>query len=133
MTTVQAPTTFTVPLPPRELSPNARVHWAAKASATSEYRQAVKVFGLAYRRKHHLETFVRARVSLVFAIKGGRGVAYCPRDEANAVAAFKAGYDGIVAAGFVQDDSAKYMHMGGVAILRTKGPYVLVTIEDVAP
>jgi hypothetical protein len=32
---------FDVPLPPREVSQNARVHWSARARATREYRRTV--------------------------------------------------------------------------------------------
>ncbi len=33
-------TTVTLPWPPKELSPNARVHWAVKARITKKYKEA---------------------------------------------------------------------------------------------
>ena len=38
--------TFTVPLPPKELSPNARAHWRAKNAAKQAYAETVYVMGV---------------------------------------------------------------------------------------
>lgn len=124
--------TFDVPLPPPELSPNARVHWGQRSRATAQYREMTGWLAkLARNRKLGDIDWAKCQVSLVFCTKGGKGRFYQPRDEANAVAAFKAGYDGIIVdAGFARDDSAKFMEMGPVTIDSTRGPWVEVTIEE---
>jgi len=38
--------TVTLRLPPKELSPNARVHWKKKATATRQYREAAYLLAL---------------------------------------------------------------------------------------
>jgi hypothetical protein len=70
-------------------------------------------------------------VSLTFCIKGGRGIGYQPRDIPNAIAAFKAGFDGMVDAGLLVDDSSRHMEIGSVAIVSTRGPFVEVALEVV--
>lgn len=107
-------------IPPRELSPNARVHWAAKARATKRYRY---------------ESFVEWKKAIMHA--GGwtpipvelrveythfrRADGYLPMDEENAIAAIKAAIDGMVDAGIVPTDSAKWLRVGRLVIIPTKG------------
>lgn len=44
--------TITLPLPPRTLSPNARVHWMAKARAVRSYRRLAMVEARRAARPH---------------------------------------------------------------------------------
>ena len=131
MTTVTA-TTFTVPLPPRELSPNGREHWATKGRATADYREYVGWEAQQARKRASIEELPKVSISLVFCTKDAKGRFYQPRDIGNGVAAFKAGFDGIVDAGWMKDDSRKFLELGRVEITAERGPFVEVTIEEVS-
>ena len=122
---------FEVPLPPADCSPNGYKHWRRVSKAKREYRQAVQLAALW--KSPVCDAPERVRVSLVFGIKGARNAGlYAPRDANNAVAAFKAGFDGIVDAGLAIDDSARHMALGSVEITSEDGPWVRVIIEEVA-
>lgn len=127
---------FEVPLPPRGLSPNlngSKAHWARIMEARSEYRGTVKLLGVSQRNRTPGWTppFL-ARVSLRFGIARGplrSDGFYRPIDLGNAVAAFKAGFDGLVDAGLLREDHAEAMELGRVTISREHGPGVLVRVE----
>lgn len=139
--------TFTVPLPPRALMPNQNMHWRIKAEPTKAYRAECRQLA-----EGLFETPpTRLRMSLAFCIKGARGdcphprrkpaegkalrpcrkCPYAPHDESNALAAFKAGQDGIFDA-LGMRDSRKHLTIGGVAIDSTRGPFVEVALEVMA-
>jgi crossover junction endodeoxyribonuclease RusA len=100
-------------LPPKECSPNARVHWAVKAKAAAAYRETVRIiaqsFARAYSRTEVSTSFAlgrplpRAVVSVTFVVPDRRR-----RDKTNLAASFKAGLDGIVDAGIIVDDSHEH-------------------------
>ena len=125
--------TFEVPLPPRELSSNrSHDHWRGRAAAAREYRQVVgwSAKAMAVAERWPVAVCGVNRVSLLFGVKGARRAGlYAPRDQANAVAAFKAGFDGMVDAGLLVDDSSRYMELGSVRIDPCCGPAVVVTVE----
>ena len=131
---------FEVPLPPRQLSSNgSHGHWRGRAMATAEYRQLVgwlakaKALAMPVDERWPVAICGVNRVSLVFGVKGSRKAGrYAPRDEANAVAAFKAGFDGLVDAGLLVDDSRRYMELGEVVISSAVGPFVRVIVTPVA-
>ena len=89
-------------LPPRELSPNARVHWRVKAEFTAWYRQFSCTYALQHRfqRRTHWDTPSRAKVDITFVVPDQRR-----RDKTNLAASFKAGLDGLVDAGIIKDDN----------------------------
>lgn len=99
---------ITLPLPPKELSPNYTVgsigQRLGKAAKTKKYRQAactqvcceVVARGLLSR-----EYWPAAEVACTFYHKDTRR-----RDKDNALASLKAAFDGIADAGLVSDDSA---------------------------
>lgn len=91
---------FTLPFPPRECSPNARVHWGVKARAASEYRQTCKVLGRSAYNKGNAPLQDRVDVSITFVLTSKRR-----RDLDNLVAMFKPGMDGLVDGGLLRDDS----------------------------
>ena len=62
-------TTVTLPLPPRELSPNARVHWAARARTTRRYREAAYLVALPSRPRRPMQV---ARVTARFFFRTRR-------------------------------------------------------------
>lgn len=85
---------FTLPWPPKNLSPNARAHYMAKARSVRKYRgEAALVVG------SRLEAFVAPLVSIVFRPPDKRR-----RDLDNCLASFKAGLDGIADALGVNDN-----------------------------
>ena len=90
-------------LPPKELSPNARIHFIVKAQHTAHYRAFVKM--CAWEWKHNgydgkWEIPDKAKVDVTFVVPDKRR-----RDKTNLASAFKAGLDGIVDAGIVKDDN----------------------------
>lgn len=123
------PLVFEVSLPYRELSSNGnKGSWRRKAAMTREYREEVAI--LAAAADVWFEPPRRVKVTLEYGIKGGRAIGrYQPRDEANAIDAFKAGYDGLVDAGIAISDAAKHMAIGGATINSKAGPWVRVVVE----
>lgn len=86
----------TLPLPPGQLSPNARGHWAKKDRAVKAYRtlaaNAVRLVG-------RVPEWPGATMAAVLYMP----TANTPDDD-NAAASLKAARDGIADAGLVQDD-----------------------------
>lgn len=135
--------TFQVPLPPRRLSPNGgHGHWTS--TRRTDYREMVAETAIVERVNQRWgEPAQRVRVSLVFGTKHTRQQRqlqardpqdrdYLPVDVPNAVSAFKAGFDGLVDAKFFADDNHHVMSLGSVEICAEHGPWVRVTIEELA-
>lgn len=107
------PRTLTVvlPLPPRELSSNARVHWAQKARATAAYRELAFWTACQTMGRTYGPPMQRASLSVVIEI-GARtrhdGL-YAAKDPSNALHSLKAAIDGVVAAEAIVDDAAQYL------------------------
>lgn len=91
--------TITLPLPPKELSPNARVHWRAKAAAVKRYRSSAKWAAIDAQAWHlwHRKSTATAQCTFYFAQNRRR-------DSDNLLASLKAGFLGIVDAGVIADD-----------------------------
>lgn len=89
-----------LPLPPRELSPNARVCRWRRIRRTRQYRRTAGLTALAAAGRRL--SWARAVAQATF---------YWPdrqrRDIRNAEASLKAAYDGIVDAGVIVDDQAE--------------------------
>jgi len=119
------------PLPPLELSPNRtrNVHHFAKAGAVADYRQLCAVLARNAALSAAWETPARARVSLLWGLKGARGDGYAPRDADNSVAAFKAGIDGLCDAEIIESDRWANLELGSVRCDKSAGPFVRVTVE----
>ena len=129
MTTTARAIVIELPLPPRALSSNARVHWSRRHRETKGYREsALMHMRVSLQNERHAPK-PPVRVSYAFCTKNARRIGlYAPRDHTNAVDAIKAAQDGIAdALGF--DDSAKYMRLGTVTIDATVGPFVRVVVE----
>ena len=90
-----------IPLPPANLSPNARCSWRVKAAAVKEYRETVGWRAKAEIAKLRPHDFPLGEVT-AFAYF------YWPdrrrRDEDNPMAALKAAWDGLQDAGVVAND-----------------------------
>ena len=87
-----------LPLPPREVSPNARGHWAKKNRAVRKYRETACVLAMralwGYSPEWH-----RATMQATFYWPDKRR-----RDRDNAEASLKPARDGLVDAGVLSDD-----------------------------
>ena len=107
---MKKPNEVTLPWPPKGLSPNARLHWAAKAKQAKAYRMAC--FALC------IEAGLKApepknEVLEILGLKAGVGrlhlwIDFYPpdrrhRDDDNMIAAFKSGRDGIADALGIDD------------------------------
>ena len=114
--------TITLPLPPRELSPNSRCHWAKKAKAVAAYREQAKVAGWR----------IPASERPAWDIAEARTVFYVPdarrRDRDNLLASMKAAFDGIADAGLIANDYGLRLEGVGVEIDRAN-PRVEVTLR----
>lgn len=112
----------TLPWPPKECNPNARVHWSKRAKAAKAYRHACWTLALAAGLRIP-EGDGAIHVFLDFYPPNRR-----PRDDDNLTAAFKSGRDGLADALKV-DDKHFICHpylreeVGGMVKVRiTKGP-----------
>lgn len=92
---------ITLPLPPKELSPNARCHWALKAIKVKWYRKTAGYTVLSdCPEVIEDEPMESAAVQCVFFFKDKRR-----RDGDNLLASMKSAFDGLVDAGVFSDDS----------------------------
>lgn len=111
----------TLPLPPKQLSPNARCHWAVKAKAVSKYREdacsAASADGV---RGSRLAT---ATVECRFYFKTSRR-----RDGDNLLSSMKSAFDGLVDAGVFSDDSG-LTHLPVVQEIDKDNPRVEIHIR----
>ncbi len=92
-------TTVTLPWPPKDLSPNARVHWAKLAKVKRAYRHACRTLALQAGLGAAFEGGLSPmHVSLVFYPPDRR-----QRDQDNMLAAMKSGLDGLADAMRIDD------------------------------
>lgn len=94
-----------LPLPPKELHPNARVHWAKKQRLTREARQRACIAAKDAIGNHRVfqgraTWWQRANVKIIFYHPSNRR-----RDADSALASCKALLDGIADAGVIANDS----------------------------
>ena len=94
-------------LPPKECSPNSRVHYMAKARAARIYRNCVRMWAFSAgvsQLTGHWGPLLKARIDVTFIVPDRRR-----RDKTNFASAFKAGLDGLVDAGVIVDDSHEHI------------------------
>jgi crossover junction endodeoxyribonuclease RusA len=111
--------TVTLPWPPKALSPNARLHWAAKASAAKAYRGACR--RLAGEVGPWVPPPGKIALWLEFVPPNRNS-----RDDDNLVASFKAGRDGLADALGVDDKRFVSRHTVSSEI----GGFVRVTLTE---
>lgn len=92
--------TVTIPIPPKELSPNARTHHMVKARAVKNYRLTCGLLACVEGRP--AKPWKRARVQAAFYVKTARGLR---SDGDNRLASLKAAFDALRDAGIIADDS----------------------------
>jgi len=94
-------TTVILPWPPKDLSPNARAHWRAKAPVTAAYKRACWALAVeaGLRAPEDVDSdSQRLHLWLEFYPPDRRA-----RDDDNMIASFKAGRDGLAQALGVDD------------------------------
>ena len=108
---MNTPFTATLPLPHRDLSPQAarRLHWSAKREIIAAGRKEAWYWFRRQKPPGWAPCPVRIEVEYRCPPKC-RG--YAPRDIQNAIAAMKPMIDGMVDAGVVADDSDKWLRWG---------------------
>ena len=92
--------TITLPLPPSDLSPNRRPHWAVKAKCVSAYRSAAMLKGSEQARK--LPTLPRWSCAVVQVTWYAK--TWMHPDGDNALSMTKPIWDGLTDAGVFSDD-----------------------------
>ncbi|QJD58182.1 endodeoxyribonuclease RusA [Pseudomonas sp. gcc21] len=85
-----------LPWPPKELSPNARTHWAAKARIAKRYRSTCRILAMQAKLKAPVSGPIP--IEIVFYPPDRRH-----RDDDNCTGAFKPGRDGVADALGVDD------------------------------
>lgn len=118
--------TLTLPLPPRELSPNARVHWRKKAAITARCRENAYWETLSFESTEWEHLYKTATMQATF---------YWPtkhrRDVLNAESSLKAYIDGIVDSGMIPDDDHLHLtHLPTVFEYDKTSPRVEITITE---
>lgn len=112
-----------LPWPPKELSPNARVHWAKKAKITKAYRW--EAWALAKRAGLVAPESGRVLLVLEFVPPDRRH-----RDEDNCLASFKAARDGLADALGINDH--RFTTQFSMRAEPVSGGMVLVRIRETA-
>jgi crossover junction endodeoxyribonuclease RusA len=113
--------------PPREVSPNARVHWRVKARATREFREVAMWATLDATYTHSEDTFDALwehGIVMDAEIQWGRGRKRI--DDDNAWASLKAARDGIAA---VLHENDARMTCGRLTQTRGDGRVIVVLRE----
>lgn len=101
-------------LPYRQLSQNARLHWAVKRKWTVSARNEACIEAMSVLSRGKWEMPTKATIYYEFTVKDNRR-----RDVENLIAACKAHVDGIVDAGVITDDRWEVLTFGGAMV--TKG------------
>jgi crossover junction endodeoxyribonuclease RusA len=92
------------PWPPKELSPNARVHWGKKAKATKAYKNDCYVTALFWRFRLKNQS----KFKIVFSPPDKR-----KRDADNLIASFKAGFDALSIVTGIDDSKFEWTYVRG--------------------
>ena len=129
--TLLAPRTLTLRLdfPSRDLQPNGRLHYYAKAASVRAYRydakaEAKRVMGTTYRPGDFpLRTPVRAEVT--FVVTDDRR-----HDTDNLIASIKAGWDGMVDARLLLDDHSGVLTWGEPRVVKGERAGVVVVLME---
>jgi crossover junction endodeoxyribonuclease RusA len=118
----KTPVTIVLPLPPKELSPNARVCRQAKARVIKKYRMIAgeAVFAELVTNRRGPLAKACEKTTFFFA-RNGR------RDKDNLAASLKAAFDGFVDGGLLVDDSG-LVHMPVEVAIDTERPRVEITV-----
>lgn len=120
-------------LPPAELSPNSRCHWAERYRVSQVFHDAVYYSAMDTINRSFLDKpwprpMKKARLNLTFIFaQGGR------RDKDNLVGMFKPGLDALVKVRLIEDDDAKHLELGEVKVEvdKRRAPLTIVELEEI--
>lgn len=112
---------ITLPLPSPKLSPNARVHWAAKAKETKSLRGIAELTTTLLLRGESPKWSAATVQTTYFFKRAAR------RDKDNFQSMLKAAFDGITDSGLISDDSG-LTHLPMVFHIDRANPRVEITI-----
>lgn len=90
--------TITIPLPPKEVRNNARVHWARKAGAVKQYRFLTRFRAMTAMGETKL-AWKKAKVHITAYFPTARHL-----DPTNLIDALKPAFDGLEDAGVIEND-----------------------------
>jgi crossover junction endodeoxyribonuclease RusA len=114
-----------LPLPPKDLSPNARVHWGRRHRHSKVYREAARAATLEATMDSSIGLdWSRAEVQTVFYHRDRR-----KRDQDNLIAMMKSAYDGI--ADLLSVDDVGWVHVRIERRIDKGDPRVEVTLTRV--
>lgn len=108
-----------LPLPPKELQPNARPHWRAKAKAVQSYRAMALHEALQWNTDECCSVAV---VKIEYANKTKRVL-----DPDNIIAALKSAIDGITSSGCIEDDD-ELIYLPPKRYKCAEDPHVRITL-----
>lgn len=111
---------ITLPIPPKELSPNARVHWAVKAKHAKASRQIAAMLG----KQAGSPKYTRANVRIVWYKPTKRS-----RDSDNSLAMCKSFCDGLADAGIIKNDSG-FRFMPIEFMVDKSNPRIEIYVEE---
>ena len=113
-----------LPLPPKQLHPNARTHYMSKARKAAEARHDAALAGMkAMRDAGNPEPFTKATALLRYYFKRGRR-----RDNDNMLAWAKSYFDGLADAGVIVNDSG-FTHLPVWSLRDDADPRLEIEIE----
>jgi crossover junction endodeoxyribonuclease RusA len=107
---------LTFPWPPKQLSPNARVHWAVKAKVAKSYRSDCILTA----RKEWIDLVGKSKFKIIFLPPSRRR-----NDADNQIASFKAGFDALSFMTKVDDSKFEWTYVRGEPV---KGGAVIVEV-----
>ena len=112
-------------LPPRECSPNARVHWKDRSLAAQGYKEVVTMLGNVERHRMHWTAPDKAKVHVVFVLPDRRR-----RDRDNLIARAKPLIDALGLFREVRNKRGKVISAYGADIIIDDSPeYAEITYE----
>ena len=111
-------------LPFRELSPNARHHWAVKARAVKAQRE--EVGWLAKSVWGNQSPMTHARISYEFKVTDKRY-----RDIDNLVSACKSFQDGLVDGGMLASDNSEHLDVGYSTLSQGEAEQTIIAIKEI--
>lgn len=125
MTDADKAITIRLPLPPRELSPNARVHWGRRHRHSKAYRAIARVAAMEGTMDTALGLdWSHSEVKTTFYHRDKR-----KRDGDNLIAMMKSAYDGI--ADFLNVDDVGWIHVRIERLIDRSDPRVEVVLTKV--
>lgn len=116
--------TITIPLPPKEVRPNARCHWTAKARHTAAYRRMAHWNTLTAMGSGIPERWLKAKVNIKAYFPTARHL-----DPDNLIASLKAAFDGIADAGVVTNDKGLWPERPDI-YKDAKNPRIELTVTE---